>query len=168
MKQSKTLASGFPVMLDEERAKYVAREVKYEETIVDLRKQLAEKDAENRLIMLNLTQCGEQLAATQAREVQLREVIGKAKEGIVQWHVPENRYAALDAINEALALPQDTTALEAMIAKAGEVMRELAATACTDRSTGTDTDDFNEWDHCNYSCAEEIRALPGVTLEDLK
>lgn len=46
MKQTKTLASGFPVMLDDERAKYVAREVKYEETIESLRQQLAEKDAE--------------------------------------------------------------------------------------------------------------------------
>ena len=32
----------FPVMLDEERAKYVTREIKYEQEIESLRQQLAE------------------------------------------------------------------------------------------------------------------------------
>lgn len=62
----------------------------------------------------------------------------------------------------------DTTALEAMIAKAVEVMRERCAKACTDRSAETDADAFDEWDQCNYSCAEAIRAIPSVTLEDIK
>lgn len=60
---------------------------------------------------------------------------------------------------EALALPSDTTALSAVVTKAGEVMRErCAVTART------------------YGCARRtvmeteaaIRALPGVTLGDLK
>lgn len=59
-------------------------------------------------------------------------------------------------------------AIEAMIAKAGEVMRDRCVKACTDRSAETDADDFDEWDQCNYSCAEAIRALPSVALEDLK
>jgi DNA-binding transcriptional MocR family regulator len=31
------------------------------------------------------------------------EALKTAKHGLVQWHVPENRYAALDAVNGVLA-----------------------------------------------------------------
>lgn len=211
--------------------------------IESLRQQLAEKDAENRLIMLNLTQCGEQLAASQAqkaqqsadfcdaighaislgldahiflkcwnegdwdgckeygfepsatlrepwsamqretefaaykrntnlaykgseqetldklaasqaREAQLREAVRQNHE----WHENYDEYGGypeseLAEVNEkALALPQDTTALEAMIAEAGEVMRERVMQA---RGNGN-----------LYPL--DIRALPGVTLEDLR
>ena len=62
---------------------------------------------------------------------------------------------------KALALPQDTTAFEAMIAKASEVMGERCADACISFGESTDLVFGEEF-------AEEIRALPGVTLEDLK
>jgi hypothetical protein len=35
-----------------------------------------------------------------------REALKTAKHGLVQWHVPENRYAALDAVNGVLAAIQ--------------------------------------------------------------
>ena len=56
---------------------------------------------------------------------------------------------------EALAQPTDTSALEAYIAEAGEVMRERC---------------LYEADiaYHNKHCCDEIRALPGVTLADLK
>ena len=63
-------------------------------------------------------------------------------------------------MRKALALPQDTTALEAMIAKASEVMQERCADACISFGESTDLVFGEEF-------AEEIRALPGVTLEDL-
>lgn len=67
--------------------------------------------------------------------------------------------------NEALAQPTDTSALEAMIAKAGEVMRERAADACLRIITMRwESDCPKEADDCN----DAIRALPGVTLEDLQ
>ena len=40
----------FPVMLDEERAKYVTREIKYEQEIESMRKQLANREAQ--IVML--------------------------------------------------------------------------------------------------------------------
>ena len=57
---------------------------------------------------------------------------------------------------QALAIPQDTTALEALIARAGEVMRERAIEESTN-NTG------------NWAMTPGlIRAIPSVTLADLK
>ena len=49
-------------------------------------------------------------------------------------------------LREALSTPIDTSALEAIVRQAGEVMRE----------------------RCNRSSVDRIQYLPGVTLEDLK
>ena len=110
----------------------------------------------------------QQLAASQAREVQLREAVRQNHE----WHNNYDEYGGypeseLCEVNtEALALPQDTTALGAMIAKAGEVMRER----CSD-SAQTEMDGQNlgsaHW-HAARVCREAIRDIPCVTLEDLQ
>ena len=81
-----------------------------------------------------------QLAASQAREQQLREVIDRI--GITSLD-------ARQIADDTLTIPQDTTALEAMIAEAGEVMRER----CERES---------------WLMAPVLRSIPGVTLEDLK
>lgn len=220
MKQSKTLASGFPVMLDEERAKYVAREVKYEETIAELRQQLAEKDAEIERIKADREGlvCGDcdgsgwlqnrvegrhpctcmteaepyqilkeqlaekdaeierlktvpmkyrrmefnaqlqrenddlrqQLAASQAREQQLRDELF----AVLVQDMPDFK-----ARLKVYAIPADTTALEALIAKAGEVMRERCRKVAFDMAYA---------DSMAVDVSQTIRALPGVTLEDIK
>ena len=69
----------------------------------------------------------------------------------------ENRILRLipSCLNEN-KIPQDTSALEAMIAKAGEVMRQRCAEYAIDHFFRGDEK------------ADEIRSLPGVTLEDLK
>jgi len=98
----------------------------------------------------------EQLAASQAREQQLREALTccvcamqdyQAGIGITELFDKGERLGRLVLLSEK----QDTTALEAMIAKAGEVMRERCACIRYDEKL-----------------EGSIRALPNVTLEDLK
>lgn len=161
------------------------------EEIESLRQQLAEKDAEvERLSRLNssysnLTKAQEgqltalrnrlyelkgadktldserdanailteQLAASQAREQQLRENVRLVCGPVMDAFTDGQRW---NDYQEIIDHPQDTSALEALIAKAGEVMRERCAVECET--------------HYNFSnaLAAAIRALPGVTLEDIK
>lgn len=74
---------------------------------------------------------------------------------MVCGHSPVDQWdwSVLSLLKEA----QDTSALEAIIAKAGEVMRERAATLWLQCS------EEEEW-----NLEEAIRALPGITLEGLK
>lgn len=62
-----------------------------------------------------------------------------------------------------LAAPSDATALNELIDKAGEVMRERCLFEIDPKNY---TNDFAQG--VVYGCCDEIRALPGVTLEDLK
>lgn len=178
MKQSKTFASGFPV----------------EETIETLRQQLAEKDALISRLQFALADTetlelgtAARLAAAESREQQLREAVGlwigiatncSIESGCCHCgdsmenhaspfscgHSPVDMadsavYNAIKKSDEAISLPSDTTALEAMIAKAGEVMRKQCVDLC---------DRFAAREMHPAECAGAIRALPGVTLEDLK
>lgn len=107
----------------------------------------------------------EQLAASQAREQQLREVLNTAADKFHDYaeihSMKERTRANIEKIERnlefarmcdaALALTSDTTALEALIRKAGDVMRERCACIRHDEKL-----------------EKAIRALPGVTLEDLK
>lgn len=60
-------------------------------------------------------------------------------------------------VESALAIQPDTSALEAIVKKAGEVMRERSINVA-----------WNNEPDCNGPIEMEIRALPAVTLEDLK
>ena len=143
--------------------------------IESLRQQLAEKDAKIELertarqqLEKLLHRQAETISASQAREQQLREAVRQNQE----WHENYDEYGGypeseLAEVNEeALSLPQDTSALEAMIAKAGEVMRER----CFD-SVQAEMDeqyiDSPPW-YVAEACRDTISTLPGVTLEDLK
>lgn len=90
----------------------------------------------------------EQLAAEQATNMRLREAL---EYFFPDWrsYTPLNwRYKAV----EALSTTSDTSALEAIVNKAGEVMR----------------DRFRIAEAQGWLNKEFIRALPAVTLEDLK
>lgn len=104
-----------------------------------LRQQLTEAKFARRQAETDKSDVERTLAASQAREQQLLEAL-TVVDGNSNYPITV----------EALALPQDTTALEALIARAGEVMRER----CADSTP-------------HISCDATIRALPGVTLEDL-
>lgn len=111
-----------------------------------------------------------QLAAAQAREQQLRNLLEHAPvssgvcccgdsmdrhpDPMVCGHSPVDQWdwAVLSLLKET----QDTTALEAIVEKAGEVMRERAATLWLQCS------EEEEW-----NLEEAIRALPGVTLTEI-
>ena len=95
----------------------------------------------------------EKLATSQAREVQLREALI----GLYRLdEIEHQRYSGdgdvcseVQLAREAIAAPSDTSALEAMIAKAGECMRER----CERES---------------WLMAPVLRSIPEVTLEDLR
>jgi hypothetical protein len=84
-----------------QRVKELEEGAKFFHEIENLKAQLADEK-------LCHEETREQLAACQHYAQQLREALSKAKEGLVQWHVPENRYRALDVINEAVSIPHDT------------------------------------------------------------
>ena len=119
----------------------------------------------------------QQLAASQLREQQLREAL-KAAAGkfhdYAEYHSMKERtrdniekiernMALARICDEALDQPTDTSALEAVVQQAGEVMRERC---------------LSEIDPKYYThgllkevvegCCGDLRALPGVTLEDLQ
>lgn len=106
-----------------------------------------------------------QLAESQAREAKLREAldavqqVANRSDGIAGWHL-NGDIASWDSIlpevSDALTTPSDATALNELIAKAGEVMQEQCAQRAEQESIGYSS-----------SIAKAIRALPGVTLEDL-
>lgn len=98
-----------------------------------------------------------QLAAEQAKNAGLREVLRSAEDymfGPTAWE-PEDEALFLKALTEALSTPSDTSALEAIVKMASEVMRKKCADASIDL-------------YSERSTFEAIHALPGVTLEDLK
>lgn len=121
------------------------------ETIESLRHQLAEKDAEHGRELRRIGKQTEavvralqsEIAASQLREQRLRQKLENYK---ILCQDEDHYSHYLDAL-DALALPADTSALEALIARAGEVMRERCIEV--------------------IDC-DAIRALSGVTLEDLK
>lgn len=100
--------------------------------------------------MGEVTTLRQQLSASQAREQQLLKRVSSTNvllEAVCAVH-PDSACAKYELAEnmKAIALPQDTAALEAMIAKAGEVMRV----------------------GCRKFGGNGIDAIPSVTLEDLK
>lgn len=129
-------------------------------SIETLRRQLAEKDGEIERLKEEVRVTKEEdfprkvkavannwritLATSQAREVKLREALSIAVVG------GDYLKSERDQFDKLLAQPTDTSALEAMIQKAGEVMRERCL-------PGTSS-----------MFASRIRLLPQVTLEDIQ
>lgn len=101
----------------------------------------------------------QQLAAEQAKNVELRDALNRLQEA-GNGEYDNEFYAANSAATKTLSAPSDTSALEAMIAKAGEKMREKAE----DEFSNPFRDTVFKWD----AAIDIIRTLPGVTLEDLK
>ena len=138
----------------------------HEQTIESLREQLSVAASEILALRSANKQCVEffeesqkNLAASQAREMQLRDalvVVNNAGDDEWYLYTPEQ---AKRAVSETLALPQDTSALGVVIQKAGELMRER----CRKVAFGKAYADSMAEDVSNV-----IRALPGVTLGDLK
>ena len=101
----------------------------------------------------------EQFAAEQAKNVELRDALNRLQEA-GNGEYDNEFYAANSAATKTLSASSDTSALEAMIAKAGEKMREKAE----DEFSNPFRDTVFKWD----AAIDIIRTLPGVTLEDLK
>lgn len=163
MKQTEAFTDGFAV---DETIDFLSRQLAemheaYEnqatemkqawERNVELIKQLAAKDAEterlqydNDIAFGSERYAKKQLAASQAREQQLREAMND--------YFNQYPHMAKGYILDALALPTDNTALEGMISEAGEVMRERLMRL---RAKGV-------------LYPADIRALPTVRLGDLK
>lgn len=124
-----------------------------------LRRQLALAQADNQrlreaVIQMrdNAEEYGQAWARAYVKEYQ--ELLpGSAKEQFDLLGVMQDR---MDKVGEALSTPLDTSTIEAIVQKAGEVMRERC-TKFVLRNM-----------YSNQSDADAIRALPCVTLEDLK
>jgi hypothetical protein len=142
-----------------------------------LRQQLAEKDAELVKWQRRAWEEKSKHLASQAREQQLLELLRLLPETVIaeqpEWDASENNGIIWQlylsrVCGEALALPQDTAALSAMIAKAGEVMRERCAVECEQRQMAYATAGYERHAQATAGLSDDIRALPGVTLKDLK
>ena len=68
-----------------------------------------------------------------------------------------------DNYSLALSIQPDTSALEAVVKKAGEVMREECITVA-----GPEDSYQDDWIRAKADACDAIRNLPAVTLEDLK
>ena len=137
----------------------------YKEECETLREQLSVAASEILALRAANKECVEyfnemqkDLAASQAREQKLLNHIALALEfcDMPAFSIAEN-------LANALALPQDITALEAMIQKAGEVMRARCAVEAYEWAMAYVVEDT-----APVGNADAIRALPNVTLEDLK
>lgn len=93
-----------------------------------------------------------ELAAEQAKNVALREVLAYWMPFIESEQDDERQAPWVARAQAVLATQSDTSALEAIVKKAGEVMR----------------DRFRIAEAQGWLNKEFIRALPAVTLEDLK
>lgn len=124
----------------------------------DWRSQAHRSQSEADNAVAECDQLRAELAAEQAKNVGLREAL---EYSIKQ--VPE--LATVPGISKALSTQSDTSALEAIVKKAGEKMRERCTDTCLRMiALRPDEGRLNESD----DCYESIRALPAVTLEDLK
>lgn len=84
--------------------------------------------------------------------------VANRSDGIAGWHLNGNIASwnsILPEVEQALALPQDTSALEAVVQRAGEVMRERCCKEIW-------------YDMEPKQIVGVINSLPNVTLEDLK
>ena len=124
-------------------------------------------EAENRKLRLDClsaeTQAQEHweaAAAAQAREQQLREALTYTQQAtcLAADDAPDSPIGKLYAVvSSAVEQPTDTTALQALIQRAGEVMRDRIVANLLQCGA------LAEGDYLNA-----IRALPSVTLEDLR
>ena len=105
----------------------------------------------------------EQLAAEQAKNVELLDTILKVRNGILYHYDSEQVRVGIDAANEALSTTSDTSVLEAIVKKAGEVMRENCIAAA-----GPEDSYQDDWIRAKIDACDAIRSLPALTLEDLK
>ena len=176
------------------RQQLTDQKVYYEQVMADGGKRIKDLMDQNESLRKANKECVEyfneaqkELAARHLREQQLRGVMID-----VEFFLSTEGYNVnAEKVAEALALPQDTSALEAitteyqqrltnalglldaesqieaevnlreMIARVGRVTRERAADTA---------EDYNgkQGEHDGSAIAHLIRALPGVTMEDLK
>lgn len=107
---------------------------------------------------------------TAQRELELLAAIAKMREALItlrdnhRFNVRSMTATEVHSVCfETLSLPTDDTALRELIAKAGEVMRERCERV-PDR-VPIRVGNAGIW---GVEVFKEIRALPGVSLEDLK
>lgn len=127
--------------------------------IADMQAELAAARAEIERVTEQKNRMWFELAAEQATNMRLREAL---EHFFPDWrsYTPLNwRYKAV----EALSTPSDTSALEAYVTKAGEKMRVNCITAA-----GPEDSYQDDWIRAKADACDAIRALPAVTLADIK
>lgn len=114
--------------------------------------------------MSEIEELRQQLAASQAKVVLLRLCL----QTCVDYGGMTGDEWVDEKAKQALAIPQDTSALEVMIAKAGEVMRERCVRESTERYAAYLKSGYERQAQATSGLSEAIRTLPAVTLEDLQ
>lgn len=131
--------------------------------------------------LLDLECAEEQLAASQAREAQLREALESVAKALIELkdsfaergarpETPGKRemwdlaWSSYEKLLEVTNQPVNTTALDSLIAKAGEVMRVRCLKGLASSSSCFTASEV----HIKNLGDKSIRALPGVTIEELK
>ena len=132
-----------------------------------LLEELAAARAEiEQLMAYNETRTAEVLAATQrlaaeqAKNVGLREALHYSLGAWEYDGISDEHGSIFQEACSRCDAPSDTSALEAIVKKAGEVMRERCAAACAGPN--------EDWNIFADDAGLAIRAIPAVTLEDLK
>jgi len=135
--------------LKAENARFAQQAIDHINSAHILHKKISQLKAKNEHLYFALTDTkalelgtAERLAIAQANNQRLQEAVKDYK-----WNKDENNF--IISVQDILLTPLDTSALEAIVQKAGEAMRERCANVAH-----------------NYCMT--IRALPGVTLKDLK
>jgi chromosome segregation ATPase len=122
--------------------------------------KLAEKDSEIERLNKNLLWSMQCTAESEAREAKLREALENHSGN---YKLTKAECAEINAVIQQ-AESQNDTALREYVAKAGEVMRQR----CADRSIYMEREYPITGQLYESNVSVAIRALPGVTLEDLK
>lgn len=110
-------------------------------------------------------------ATSQANEMQLREAIAYINHSMNQALLPGNdKHRELilsqSMSAQALTLPSDTTALEALIQNAGEIMRERSEKVVEEGTAFIPFQGVGYYQFAANRC-RAIRAIPAITLEDI-
>lgn len=142
-----------------------------------LENQVQARDAELWGRTQKILQLEQQLAAEQAKNVGLRDFIARAQvsSGVCCCGEPMDGHSSpmscghspVDmwdhAVGKLLDAPSDDSALEAYVTKAGEKMRVNCITAA-----GPEDSYQDDWIRAKADACDAIRALPAVTLADIK
>lgn len=158
MESYRIVANGFALeCIDEAADRIEELERERDAFYMDYRMKCDEEAKGSALVIIERDQLRAKLSAEQAKNVELREALHYSLGAWEYDGISDEHGSIFQEACSRCDAPSDTSALEAIVKKAGEVMRERSINVA-----------WNNEPDCNGPIEMEIRALPAVTLEDLK